>query len=492
MLTDALQAHPDCQVVLRLHPEVVAGRKRGHFDLSALLANPRIHLVADDSHPAMWLANAIAVYTVTSQLGFEALLWSRPVHVYGMPFYAGWGLTQDCMSAPARRSPITLEQLVHAALVTYPRYVDPETGDTCEPEVLMRWLGLQRRQHQRFPPNILAHGFSNWKRGFVTEFLAGSSVKFTETIPPREPYSLPIATWGHKYSGELKRNGYDQHVLCIEDGFLRSVGLGAELVRPISWVIDPAGIYYDATRPSKLEEILQNYHFDDQLCKRAAALRARIVAAGITKYNLRRATQWQRPPKERHVVLVIGQVETDASIQYGANRIRRNIDLLQAVREIHPNSWILYKPHPDVLAGLRNQGTDEDNARDWCDEVIRDVPLEILFDHIDEIHVLTSLAGFEALLRSIPVSTWGQPFYAGWGLTKDYDLTQNVIARRTRHPSLDELVAAVLILYPTYISRRTRQYCSPERAVQELMDWRDESRSVPLLRRLLARAFRKP
>ena len=46
---------------------------------------------------------AAALYTVTSQMGFEALLWGRPVRVFGLPFYAGWGLTRDALAAPSRR-----------------------------------------------------------------------------------------------------------------------------------------------------------------------------------------------------------------------------------------------------------------------------------------------------------------------------------------------------------------------------------------------------
>ena len=45
-----------------------------------------------------------------------------------MPFYAGWGLTDDDLPAPPRRGAASLEALVHAALVAYPRYVDPDTG----------------------------------------------------------------------------------------------------------------------------------------------------------------------------------------------------------------------------------------------------------------------------------------------------------------------------------------------------------------------------
>jgi capsular polysaccharide export protein len=91
-----------------------------------------------------------------------------------------------------------------------------------------------------------------------------------------------------------------------------------------------------------------------------------------------------------------------------------------------------------------------------------------LLQQVDAVHVLTSLAGFEALLRGKPVTCYGQPFYAGWGLTAD----MIPLARRSRRLALDELVAAALILYPVYLSRVTNRYTSPERVLDELQAWR--------------------
>lgn len=491
MLEDAISTNPDCSIVVRVHPEVVNGRKQGHYDLASLRANPRVMVVADGSHPALWIEHARSVYTVTSQLGFEALLWSKRVHVYGMPFYAGWGLTDDVLPAPVRRKPVSLQQLVYACLVSYTRYFHPEGGSPCEIEALMEWIALQRRQRQRFPARLLAYGFSRWKQPFVREFLAGTEPEFTQTLPLAGPSGHSIVTWGHKHSTELENAGFGEHVLRIEDGFLRSVGLGADLIRPLSWVIDPEGIYYDARSPSRLERILAQEPFTDTLRERAAMLRQMIVEAGVTKYNLQHPEQWQRPSDKNQVVLVIGQVESDAAIRYGASTVRRNLDLLKSARQARPNAWLLYKPHPDVRAGLRQQGEGESDALRWCDEIIGDFSFESLLPHVDEVHVLTSLAGFEALLRHVPVVTWGQPFYAGWGLTEDHGMTPQVQARRTRRISLDDLVAATLILYPTYVSRVTRGFCSPERAVQELLAWRSERKPSPL-RRIVARLTRKP
>jgi len=478
MLDCALAENPQCQVVLKVHPDVVGGRKRGHFDYNAVAKNPRVRLIADEVNPAQLIKAAEAVYVVTSQLGFEGLIWRKRVRTFGMPFYAGWGLTEDELPAPERRKPVSLEQLVHAALVEYPRYLDPETKKRCEVETVIAHLGLQRRMRERFPEVVYAHGFSGWKKPLVRRFLWGSEVRFVRDVSSVPPGAM-LAVWGNKpVTGTLPE---DVSILRLEDGFLRSVGLGADLVRPLSWAIDREGIYYDANRPSELERILQTADFTPELIGRAARLRSRIVEAALTKYNVG-AKEWKRPAGLARVILVPGQVEDDASIRYGTRRIRSNMALLQAVRQANPDAYVIYKPHPDVVAGLRAGGTGEENARSICDEVVIDVAMGALLQQVDEVHVLTSLTGFEALLRGKKVVTYGLPFYAGWGLTSDHERLE----RRTRRLTLDELVAGTLILYPTYVSRVTGRFTTPERALDELLEWRDsgEAHRLPLWRRL--------
>jgi len=457
MLVAALTENPDRTVLVKCHPDIFTRKKRGFFDPQALAGNPRIRVIAADCHAAHLIERAAGVYTVTSQMGFEALLYGKHVRTFGMPFYAGWSLTHDELPAPPRRRKATLEQLVHAALVRYPRYVDPETGEPCEVERVLDYLAFQRRMRGHFPAVIHACGFSLLKRPVVRRFLAGSMVHFSSE-PPRGAHS---ATWGSA------RQNAEGGVIRIEDGFLRSVGLGADLVQPLSWVLDAEGIHYDASSPSMLERILQETSFEPALVDRATRLRERIVSANLTKYNSATA-KWKRPAVTKPVILVPGQVEHDAAIRLATPGINTNIGLLRAVRECRPDAHIIYKPHPDVVARLRRRGRNENNAKSWCDEIVTDADMASLLAEVDEVHTLTSLSGFEALLRKKPVTCYGQPFYSGWGLTAD----RHPIARRTRALKLDELVAGALILYPTYVSRVTGYFTTPERAVEELVAWR--------------------
>lgn len=471
MLEAALDEHPTARIVLKVHPDVLAGRKRGHFDRLPPGAASRVQVLASAAHAPGVIEPAAVVYTVTSQMGFEALLWGRPVRCFGVPFYAGWGLTQDDLPPPDRRTPVPLEALVHAALVDYARCLDPETQQRCEPERLLEWMALQRRMRERFPPQLAAVGFSRWKKPIARAFLAGSQLRFQRPTRP-VPADMPLLLWGRRPvpSSAVPAGAPVPRVIRLEDGFLRSVGLGAELVRPLSWVVDDLGLYYDATAPSRLERLLAETPFDDALCARAARLRERILALGLTKYNVGLAP-WARPTTARPVVLVVGQVESDASIRWGASALRGNVALLKAVRAARPDAHLVYKPHPDVVARLREQGQGEGAAARWCDEVVTEAPMDQVLRAVDEVHVLTSLAGFEALLRGKPVVCWGTPFYAGWGLTEDRAPTP----RRSRVLSLDALVAGVLLLYPTYVSRTTGHFTTAERALEELQAWREES-----------------
>jgi len=352
------------------------------------------------------------------------------------------------------------------------------------------------------PAAVHALNFSTWKRAAVRRCFPGTRTVFVDKVGQVPPGGV-LVVWGMAPLPDDPPARLS--VLRIEDGFLRSVGLGADLIRPMSWVVDSRGIYYDATQASDLEHLLAHASFDAALLERAAFLRKRIVNARLTKYNVGAtawqrpatakhvilvpgqvesdaslaygapgirtnigATAWQRPATAKHVILVPGQVESDASLAYGAPGIRTNIGLLRAVRAANPQAHVLYKPHPDVLARLRAKGAGEDQAQSICDEVVTDAAMGDLLLLVDEVHVLTSLAGFEALLRDKPVTCHGQPFYAGWGLTRDLV----PVARRQRRLSLDELIAGALITYPLYFSRRGDGLITPEQALDELVGWR--------------------
>jgi capsular polysaccharide export protein len=330
---------------------------------------------------------------------------------------------------------------------------EPELSEACDIEQSAR----QRIEAAGWRPNqrIVTYGFSLRKRRMLINWLA-----------PWGKAGNDKAAVSFVWGSEPVAQAAGQACIRVEDGMIRSVGLGADLVTPLSWVFDTRGMYFDATRPSDLEYLLKNRQFEPDILARAAHLRARLVASKITKYNLAGAA-WRRPANAAHVVLVAGQVETDASIGLGGAEVRSNLALLQTVRHMRPDSYIVYKPHPDVLAGLR-AGAIPAQTQPLYDELVTQVDINSLYAHVDELHVISSLAGFEALLRGLKVVCHGMPFYAGWGLCEAPAMSEAVLARRGRVLLLDELVAGVLLDYATYRSPHDGSIWSAEQALDEL------------------------
>ncbi len=253
-----------------------------------------------------------------------------------------------------------------------------------------------------------------------------------------------------------KSNPEDQHTR-VEDGFIRSKGLGATLVPPLSLVCDDLGIYYDPTKLSRLEQIILSAPLlrpDQQ--RRAERIRERLCATSLSKYNLG-GVDYELP--EGHKILVPGQVEDDASIRTGTSHVRTNLDLLKAVRAANPEAVIIYKPHPDVETGLRIGAVASEEALAYADLIADTGDAIALINQVDEVHTMTSLIGFEALVRSKEVTTYGAPFYAGWGLTTDLG---KIPARRHARIDLDRLLHATLIEYPRYFDPKTKQACPIE------------------------------
>ena len=252
----------------------------------------------------------------------------------------------------------------------------------------------------------------------------------------------------------------------IEDGFIRSRGLGSDFFGALSVAIDDLGVYYDATRPSRLEAVLETTHQTPEKLARAQHLRSRIVGAGLSKYNLKGADapSW---PAHRLRILVVGQVENDKSIEKGCADIRTNVGLVAAARAAHPEAFIVYRNHPDVLAGNR-PGRLDAAATGMVDAVADGLDIVACIEATDAVGTLTSLTGFEALMRGKRVMTWGRPFYAGWGLTEDgLDFP-----RRSRRLPLDALVAGTLIDYPIYVAPNGWP-CEAEDLVEALIAARD-------------------
>ena len=167
MLKDAVRENKECDILVKVHPDMVANpnrggvknKKLGHFsDIDIQSYGENIYIIADYLNPIALLNYVDKVYVATSQMGFEAMLCEKDVYIYGIPFYAGWGQgkCRSQLDALKRRIKIrTLEEIFYAAYIEYSRYINPELGRRCEIEECLQFLKVTRDRY--FKENDIRH-----------------------------------------------------------------------------------------------------------------------------------------------------------------------------------------------------------------------------------------------------------------------------------------------------------------------------------------------
>ena len=306
--------------------------------------------------------------------------------------------------------------------------------------------------------------------------------------------SCSVLLWGRGRASWANTLRAQADVWFMEDGFLRSVGLGADLRRPSCLVIDRQGMYYDAESGSDVIDICNDLSLDAEQYLRANNLIALIKQQSVTKYNVGYKqdvsvllAELRAAAAGRDIVVVPGQFENDLSIACSLGEIKTNLGLLRQVRADYPKAFLIFKEHPDVYSGVRPGALGAERAAQFADLYLADVDMDSLLHCCDRICTLTSLAGFEALLRDKEVTVYGSPFYAGWGLTTD----KVALPARQARLSLPELVYAAMIEYSRYVDWNTGYLTGPEQTVFSLSQQREQSDGEPLNSRWLSRQFRK-
>lgn len=493
MLAAALDENPQATVYVKTHPEVTSGRKGGY--LTGVQPDVRTVVLRDAVNPMSLIAQMDKVYVVSSTMGFEALLASKPVVCFGVPWYAGWGVTDDRQPqhAAMRRRAVrsrSVDELFAAGYMRYTRYLNPETRQLGSIADVTVWLDRQREMARRYSGRMICVGFPRWRAWNFRQMLSlhakrvvhARSADAAAALKPERDDCL--VCWGRVPPEGVQELAAASGVrlLRMEDGFIRSVGLGSDLIPPQSFVLDARGIYFDPSQPSELEDMLNTRALTEQDITRAQAVRSFIVEHGITKYNLEplMPVDWRCGGKP--VVLVPGQVEDDASIRFGcdASGVCTNFGLLQAARRQFPEAFIVYKPHPDVASGNRRGKMALREALNVADHVEVQASVVSCIEACDVVVTMTSLTGFDALLRSKRVVVHGRPFYAGWGLTED----QLAVPRRHRSRNLDELVACALLHYPLYWDPLLKGYTTCEAVLSQLLEQRESLREAGRLQAL--------
>ncbi|QOW63583.1 capsular polysaccharide biosynthesis protein [Campylobacter hepaticus] len=474
MIQDAIKENPDSTVYIKIHPDVLSAKKQSDFNLDVL--PKECVIISENFNPFSLLKYFHKVYTKTSGMGFEALLMGCECVCYGMPFYAGWGLTKDKQKCQRRIKKRSFEEIFYAAYIMYTRYFNPYLNQKSDIFDTIKTLAKYKIIENDNSNRLIMFGFSLWKKHFIKPFFKAKNNKiiFLNSLKTLNKLKLKegdkFFIWGRRFDfNELKNlllkkaqneglENFIPKIALVEDGFIRSVSLGSDLTRPFSLIVDNKGLYIDPNRPSQLEDILQNEIFDDKMLNRAKNIINLILENKFSKYNVMSHKDLKiKTQKGQKIILIPAQVEDDASMILGGCGLS-TLDLLKEVRAKNQNAYIVFKPHPDVLSGNRKGLKDERLILRYCDEIIKDCSIDSAIKIADEIHTITSTSGFDALLRSKKVFTYGMPFYAGWGLTKDKQTCQ----RRKRKLNLEELVAGSLIMYPRYIHPYTKTLCEIE------------------------------
>ncbi|EMY2788081.1 capsular polysaccharide biosynthesis protein [Campylobacter jejuni] len=474
MIKDAIKENPKSKIYIKIHPDVLSGKKQSDLDINSL--PKECILITENFNPIALLEFFDKVYTKTSGMGFEALMQECECICYGMPFYAGWGLTKDKLECKRRIRKRNLEEFFYAAYILYSEYFNPYLNqksnifDTIQ--TLAKYKDIEKVNSNR----LFMLGFTLWKRHFIKPFFNAkdNEIIFLNSLKSLAGYKLKendkFFIWGKKYDENTLKNlllvkakeqnltNFTPKVSLVEDGFIRSISLGSDLTRPFSLIVDDKGLYIDPNKPSKLEELLQNEIFDENILNRAKNIIKILLENRFSKYNGLKHEDLKINAKiGQKIILIPAQVEDDASMILGGFGLS-TLDLLKEVRAKNQDAYIIFKPHPDVLSGNRVGLKDETLILEFCDEIVKDCSIDSAIKIADEIHTITSTSGFDALLRAKKVFTYGMPFYAGWGLTKD----KHKCKRRTRKLSLEELVAGALITYPRYINPKTKTLCEIE------------------------------
>lgn len=423
MLKAAIHDNPGAEVLVKVHPDVLAGKKKGYLHELAKVYSCR--LVAQEVNPWSLFERVSDVYVVTSQLGFEALLAGKRVHCFGIPFYAGWGLTQDRQQCDRRQQPRSLQQLFFAAYLQYCRYINPYTGERCAFEDTVALLSLQKQHLERLRGTWL---LPKNQRTFLPRLnrvlgLAANIRIASDGVSGCADKPALVNSYWLQDKSQASRVIKVQALDLFSVGPYKGVGYGLsngiEVVNELLNKSDLLGLLnqydllpYERDVASGLYTVYRRY------------LQQQISATYTCSFQF---------PKDRKVLLVVEDRE-----QLSAED---ELVLLNLIREANPTAYIIYA------------------RKDWNADKFAICPLPSVCDRglayddvlpfiqwVDEVHTHSSLIGFKALVLSVPVVTYSDAFYAGWGLTEDNMLSM----KRARCLTLEELVYMLLIKYVTY------------------------------------------
>ena len=460
MLLYAFDNFPYSTIYVKLHPDTIDGKKEGYLkrllDKHQLADHPSIVLIDQHCNITSFFNFVQEVFVVTSQVGFEALLRGKSVTCFGMPFYAGWGLTNDMQVLTYAKPKRTLIDLFIVLAIQHCLYLNPFTKKKGTILDFLEYISLQQRHSNKKDILFYNSHFSDCKNIDLLLDLKGKKPVSLNNPRKFKKYYDCLVIADNKKDYQAVTANKCKHSAFMADGFLfSSFGSPKE---PLSLIIDYNGPYYDPKAYSDLEYLLSNENFTEHEKKLSEHFLDSLRVTYAQKARLEEVGNLaaiKRDAGSKKIIFVPGQAEDDDLTFVGGHMaINNDYHFLKTICEQNENSFIVYKPHHNhktktnsevskegiislnAIAGQKkNKLVIEDNAS-----------ISHCIDYCTEVHINNHDCGLEAIIKGKKVITYGNPFYSGYGLTEDKQHS----LRPKRNLTVHELALGTYMLYPRY------------------------------------------
>lgn len=482
MLDEAKKRNPGAAFFL-LEPRASLNKAKSTY-LHKIAEAQGVTIIKKEVSSLSILSQADEVYTVSSTLGLDAILLDKTVHCFGAPFYAGWGLTIDHIPLKRRKATYTYEEFFAVFSMFYTRYRHPVSEEPCSFQEILRFMILQRPRSGERGRYLACVGFEKKEQAFISNFFSHAHLHF---MSKGKAFKEAAKHHGMIFSRkgittDLKKGAGITPLVSVQRGILDRLLI---LDTPISISLE-GGPY------PNLDQILQKTRFSNEDIARSEVFKEyfREQSNFRPHYEIPiKIDQDGQTCSIQKTILIMGNVETPQSsfdlsstATFDVELLAHDAKLIQYIRSIRPNDYIIYCPQSASQSSLSkqaNQSVDSEilkladrvisNARP-CDFVPLELSglcvgdddetqlLQVKFVQCLELHSYDSYLGLEGLCLPLKLFTYGEPFYAGWGLTQDF----RTFAKRNRRLSLEELLVGALITQPLYFDEQNKIFCEPE------------------------------
>ncbi len=456
MLMYAFDNFPYSTIYVKLHPDTIDKKKAGYLkkllERHQLSDHPSIRVIDEHCNITSFFNFTQEIFVVTSQVGFEALLRGKSVTCFGMPFYAGWGLTNDMQVLTDAKPKRTLMDLFVALVIRHTIYLNPFTKTKGTILDLLEYISLQQRHS-----NNKSIVFYNSQIAESTSIQNLLQIKDTKIVNIKTPKKFKKHYENLILSENLKEYQTIVAHKCKNSAFIMpgflfpSVSTHKE---PTSLIVDYNGPYFDPKCYSDLEFLIANETFTEY----EKQLSDKFISALKIRYDILskdepigQLLKIKKEASNKTIIFVPGQIRI---INPYKTENQNDYNFLTEIIESNSNKIIIYKP-----ISLSENSNSQEVSKDGLTalSILAEKHKNKLFvetsasisnciNYSEEVHTITHECGVEALIKGKKLITYGQAFYAGLGLTED----KEAIIRPKKPLSLNELVLATYMLYPRY------------------------------------------